>query len=458
MPLQGAQAGRDAELRGEIAERTLMDMLSWWLTNSRAPSVSRLVPDSQKVDLRVILPSLWQGSESCQLDWQVKTTTTLSVLDPSPVGCPALKLSMKRRDLEGLYEFSRGSTSLMLALGVQSTARQRAADLLLMSPLERFEWWALDLNQYFSRVDWRRHSEAVFIPVQNKLNLATFSLLWSSRWVGQYFSSLSTADLLAVPDLQRMIPEFFHADRVLEYVRSRNWSTLGRDLQRYEGELDLTTYRKLKFQTGLAVGLGVIRDRMYDAADCLDVVRNYCPESLYGTANLWLFSSCYHQFMKTSGDIGLGRPGFRSQRLLPLPEERIEDAPLLLLCALWHVLLVYQRLGTKVHLVQQPAVDAGADYSYYGGGIGYYPWFTLTGSQADWVIDVGSARALGDNLDFINSRERETWIGPGQSLADVAGVFGVPREQMQLPDRCPRFLFPRESIFLRYPAELFQGT
>lgn len=455
MPGNTGITGQEAEHRGHIAERTFQDMLEWWLTGSGAPRVSQIVPDTQKVDFRISMPSLWKNSENVTLEWQVKSTGRLEYVENSPLGSRCIKLGVKRRDLEGLFEFSRSGSPLMMALAVQRDASQRPNDLLMVSPFERFDWWGLDLSQYFSRTDWRSHSEAIYIPEQNRLNLATFSLLWGARWVAEYFSSLSGPELLVVPDLSRLIPDFFHPQRSVDAIGASGWSMLEQQLPRFRGEFDPHTFSKISFQTGLAAGLSVIRHRMYDAADCLDVVRNYCPESLFGTANLWLFSSCYHHFMRTSGEIGAGRDDYFSQRLLPLPSADIRDVPLIMLAALWHVLLVYRNLHTEVRLVQRPSSHAGDDFSYYGGGIGYFPWFTLSGDRADWVIEIGSTHALADNLDFINAREQESWLDASHTEADAARVFHIPREQLRLPRSCPRFMFPRESLFVRYPQELF---
>ncbi|MFI9583130.1 hypothetical protein ACIHCQ_15075 [Streptomyces sp. NPDC052236] len=455
LPTKTAITGQDAEQRGHIAERTFHDMLDWWTTGSGAPQVSHVIPDTQKVDLRVTVPSLWKDSENITLEWQIKSTSRLEFVDNSSLGGRCIKLRIKRRDLQSLFEFSRSGSPLMLALAVQKNTAQRPADLLMVSPFERFHWWGLDLSQYFARTDWRANSEAIYIPVQNTLNLATFSLLWGSRWVADYFATLSSPELLMVPDLSQLIPDFFHPQRSVDQIGESGWSLLETKLPRLRGEFDPPMFQKISFQTGLAAGLSVIRHRMYEASDCLDVVRNYCPESLFGTANLWLFSSCYHHFMRTSGEIGRGRSDYFSQRLLPLPAEDIRDVPLIMLATLWHVLRVYRKLHTEVRLVQPPSTNAGDDYSYYGGGIGYFPWLALSGDRANWAIEIGSTHALADNLDFINAREKESWIDSGQTEADAARIFHTPQEQLTLPASCPQFLFPRQSLFVRYPQELF---
>ncbi|MER5264301.1 hypothetical protein ABTZ99_19725 [Actinosynnema sp. NPDC002837] len=428
-----------------------------WLANALPFQVSTVVPDTQKIDFLVRIPSLWSVADQVELKWQVKSTSRDKVneVEQSPLGCAALRLELGRKSIEGLYAASTAG-QLLLALAVQRDVSVPAYDLMYLPPSDRFDWYVLDMGEYFRATRWRNHPDVLYVPTQNKLNLATFSLLWSAHWVNNFFRVLATPQLLAVPELVQDINTVFHERDSLHLVRDFGWSFLQKRLPRYRGEFDEDEFAKINFRTGLAGALGIIRERLYDASSYIDVVRNYCPESLYGTANLWLFSTCYHHFMKATMDIGGGRPDFFSERLLPLPDVDIRLVPRIHLVALWHVILRYRHLGTEVRLVTPPKDGAGEDYSFYGGGIGYFPWISLAGDGANWEIEIGSTRSMVDNIDFLESRARETQFSLDQGgRAEVARLFGVRESDLLLPSRMPTLMFPRENLFLRYPVELF---
>jgi hypothetical protein len=430
-------------------------MLDWWLHNAGAPQPAQFSPDSQKIDYRVEIPPLWAQAEAVTTAWQIKATDRFSPEPYSPLGMPAIKFRMKTKDLHALRDASFSGSTLMLALAVQKNPQQVPNDLLLVAPPDRFSWYGLNLAEYFHRTEWQRHGGTLYIPMQNRLNLATFSLLWSALWVAKFFGMLSSPEILGAPKLLEVIPQVFDKRQSLRLSPTGNWDFLLTDLPRYQPELDPPMFRDVNFRLGLAGALGIIRNRMYETADCLDVVRNYCPESLYGTANLWLFSTAYHHFMSATGEIGAGRHDFVSERLLPLPDYEVRNTSRILLSVLWHVVLRYRALGTSVQLVAKPARDPGEDYSYYGGGIGYFPWITLDNNRVQWMVEMNATRSMADNLDFLNEQAQKGLLSSAQTVADAARLFQVPKLELELPDECPHLFFPAQNIFLRYPTELF---
>ncbi|MFI6022345.1 hypothetical protein ACIBCP_32490 [Streptomyces sp. NPDC051287] len=452
-----SRSGINAEQRGAAAESTFHDLMLLWLANMAPFHVSKTQPDTQKIDYLVRIPSLWRAADQVEFRWQIKSTDNekIRLVSEGPLDCLCLRYEAGRKMMEGLYEASR-TGRLLLALAVQRDTEVPAYDLMYLPPTDRFDWYVLDLEEYFRRVEWQKYGGAIFVPAHNRLNLATFSLLWSAHWVDGFFRVLVGSDVFSVPELASDIRTVFDERSSLELVRQYRWDFLQRRLPRYRKELDPAEFAKINFRTGLAGALGIIRERMHDAAACIDVVRNYCPEALFGTANLWLFSTCYHHFMKATYDISRGKSEFTSERLLPLPNEDARLVPRVQLVTLWHVMLRYRALGTSVRLVTPPSVGAGADYSYYGGGIGYFPWISLAENSASWEIDVCSIRSMADNIDFLEARRRETQLTlSGGGRKEAARLFGIREEDLVLPDRTPVLMFPKESIFVRHPVELF---
>jgi hypothetical protein len=449
-----AAQGQESADRGELAERTFIDMLRWWLSRTGAPTPSQLFPDSQKVDIKVTIPSLWSGVENIETNWQIKSTARRpqDVVHPL-LQCRCYKYRMPPRQIETLREYARSSTNLYVALAIQRDQDIRSADLYGFPPSERFEWLAVDIKQQLESPNFDR--SAIYFPVHNQLNLATFSLLWGAKWVQNFFAPLRSTAVLQLPDLSATIPRIFTNSGRLDDRLIQDWNFLLRDMPKYRPELDDDLFKQINFRLGLGNALGIIRSEISAAAGRLDQIRNYCPEALYGTTNLWLFARTYRQFMETTADVGQATQNFVNQRLLPLSHDDPEEVPRILRCALWHVAIVYTLLGTEVRIVMKPQQHAGDDHSHYGGGIGYFPWISLTPDQAYWMIENDTSTASGDHIDFLNTHEQNVYMTVPTSLSQIARLIGIDMDQLRLPARAPVHLFPPESIFLRYPHELF---
>lgn len=454
MSVERESQGQESADRGELAERTFADMLRWWLSGTGAHAPSQLLPDSQKVDIKITIPSLWAGVENIDTNWQIKAT---SRRPPDTVhlglGCRCLKFRMSKRDIQALRDYARSYPNLYVALAIQRDPDMRTADLYSLPPSERFDWFVVDAKQQLEAPN--EGGSAIYFPTQNQLNMAMFSLLWGANWVANFFAPLCTSSVVGVAGLSSMIPRVFNTVGRLDDQLLRNWNLLLRDLPKYRPELDDELFKKINFRLGLGNAVGIIRKEMYTAAGRLEQIRNYCPEALYGTTNLWLFSRIYRQFMDTTSDVADGVPDFVNQRLLPLGEEDPDRVPRMLRCALWHVAIVYTLLGVEVRIIMKPPNHFGEDHSYYGGGIGYLPWASLTPDQAYWMVENDTSTTLGEHIDFLNAHVSNVYMTTPTNLSNVAQLLGMDASQLHLPSRCPVQLFPPESIFLRYPHELF---
>jgi hypothetical protein len=141
--------------------------------------------------------------------------------------------------------------------------------------------------------------------------------------------------------------------------------------------------------------------------------------------------------------------------LLPLPGPDTEISPLVKSC-LWHVALQYAALGVEVKLIYKPDSDAGDDHSYYGGGIGYFPWISLSDDGASWMIKNSLSAANGQHLDFLHQHAKSEYLSlGGRTLFGVAETLGLDPEDLRTAETCPEHLFPPEGLFLRYPSRIF---
>lgn len=444
-----SERGERAERLGQIGERTFGDQLLFWTAGTHAPAPSSLVPDSQKVDWQMIVPSLWYDVEQIPFRWQVKATAHPRVVTHG--GVPCFRIRLEARDVAALRESARYSPTLLLAYGVVRYPVSRPEDLLSLPPLERFDWYAIDLEHYF-RSD--EGASDVYVPIANRLNLATFSLLWAGHWVARFFAPLYDEQLTASSTLGRYRDAILLEDqRILNRIRSLGWDFHTTELPRHEADFDPEFFRRVNFRLGLGAAFTFIRDELRQNAGRLTQIRTYCPEALFGTANLWLFAAVYHRFMEASRAVATGSRDFVNQRLLPIDVD-LEELPPMVLANLWHVVLLYRVLGADVRIVRIDPGVAGEDHSYYGGGIGYFPWVSLSSDQTRWEVMAERRGSIAEHIDFLVSALDNEVIGPRQGVTDIDAVIG-PGSQLELPAGCPRMLFPAQTVYLEYPLALF---
>ena len=184
---------------------------------------------------------------------------------------------MSKRDIQTLREYSRSCANLYIALAIQRDQDMTSSDLYSLPPAERFDWVAIDAKQQLELAN--AGDSAIYFPVQNLLNLATFSLLWGSNWVAKFFAPLQASTLLEVRDLRDMVPRVFTKSGKLDDELLRDWNFLLRDLPKYRLKLDDQFFKQINFRLGLGNALGIIRSQIYKAAGRLDQIRTYCPGS-----------------------------------------------------------------------------------------------------------------------------------------------------------------------------------
>src|SRR6185295_3396021 len=118
-----------------------------------------LEPDYDQVDLHVKLPTLMKGRldlvpDNIVLDWQIKHTVnpprrTQLVIDERSV--PAIRVEVGKKTVQRLRERARADREpLLLAYGIAKQHSDRA--LVDEDTYEAFDWYAIDLAQYFNHV------------------------------------------------------------------------------------------------------------------------------------------------------------------------------------------------------------------------------------------------------------------------------------------------------------------
>lgn len=229
--------------------------------------------------------------------------------EPDPVtGGPCIAYDLTPREDDEFRDFISTQPRAYFVLGVPELTVSTAAQMLDRAPVERFRWLAIDAVQYYEAQDASTHLR---FPTQNVFNLAMFSLTWAARWVEEFFSPLNASPVVAHSLLANQRALVFNERPDLKAIREAGWDLLVRDLPSVRGDLDDDLFRKVNFRLGLGSAMQLINDQLRTSS--LDQVRTYCPEALFGTVNLWLFSRTYHDFMTTTRDIAHAHTDFNQR-------------------------------------------------------------------------------------------------------------------------------------------------
>lgn len=433
-----------------LAKETFGYLMRIWLDKTDSNISCSLMLDSIETDFVVELPSMRLGMSSIQTFWQIKSSSKrMEKHYHSELDVECFRLVLPKKTIDFLRESSRQHKHYYFAFA-HNLSNTPISELCQCTPQERFEWYCVDLSQQLDNDE----QNYIVIPTCNKFNLSTFSLLWSSLWVENFYSPLYGAATIEIPNLMDTI-RLTHPYKNEHYLDLENWNSLSQKLSAFEGDLGKIEYSKISFPLGIGYALEVVKRKLYETASNLNTIKTYCPESLYGTINLWLFSRAYHGFMTASGQVVTPDVHNSNLRILPLPDEPKNISGIVKAC-LWHIILLYSSLNVEVRIIYQPSLDAGADHSYYGGGIGYFPWLSFSDDGVTWMIENSADATNGQHLDFINKYMDNLYIDPYHSnLWEVANNFNLHVNDLSTAPKCPIKLFPKQGRFIEYPYFIF---
>ena len=430
-----------------VARETFINIIQAWLDKTGTSEPFRLVHNSQIIDIVIDLPSMQTGISSIQTFWQIKSSSQKlkKYLHPE-FESECFHLHFPQKTISSLKETLRQHEYFYLVFA-HNPSNAQSYELYQRTPQERFEWYCVDLCQQLAGDVQQNY---IVIPDCNKFNLSTFSLLWSSLWVEKFYCPQTSIE---IPNLMEII-RLTHPYKNECFLELEDWNILSKKLSFCERELGKTEYSKIAFPIGIGYALKVINKKLYDVSSNLTTIQNYCPESLYGMANLWLFSRSYHGFMTTSGQVVTEKHS-SNIRILPLPDNPQNISGLIKAC-LWHIVLLYSSLNVEVRIIYRPSYDAGTDHSYYGGGIGYFPWLSLSDNGVTWMMEESVDMTNGQHRDFINEHMSNLYFDPYHSnLWEVANSFNLHTNDLLTASKCPIKLFPKQSRFIEYPYLIF---
>lgn len=434
-----------------IAERTFLDIISSWVgVESGVPSVQNLKKCRY---YHVTLPSLWHEVPPLKSSWIIFASEQMpKISNETPnLNCECFELSLEKYLFESVQELCRTERRVYFCLALM---KKDTTDITSLSPLDRFEWYIIDLSLLFKQKQGAQQEDnTIPIPIHNTLNLALFSLVWSSQWVSEYYSPFYDKQIFQIPNLLRKVQQLNSAFfGITDDILNKQRIFLSSDLATAKNELDPSLYNQLFLRLGLIVGLNEINYTMNKLGDIGEIF-NYAPEALYGTANFWLFSRVYHSYMEISSKVA--SPS-RNIRLLPMFTSKIDTIPAILRAAVWHVMISYRNLMLDVRIVHAPDHEPGKDRNYYGGGIGHYPWLTISDTNLEfgYVRDEKGDEAA--NRDFLEHQYKQKLLSGEFQAIDASKALNISRpSQLELSKRKPVMLFPKEDLYFEHPRHLY---
>lgn len=438
--------GYEAQYLDRIADRTFRDLLDSWIGSSY-PGPSRLEPDLQKIDISHQMPSLSRDIGTLPFNWQIKARTQPPrETDSQVLGCRCFRLYVEQSYIRDLFSLCKSSPSFYLALAI--VEYPDGPSLPDRPPTQRFRWYAVDIKQYCEKLDWGRLPSYIDIPIQNRLNLSLFSLMWGANWVDTFVSPLRIDIGLKPVPLELLIRSF----RLGISCPGLDAQQLLREAVPHLEELRDNMPERVyaNYASRLAI-IGSLRGitALLKESPGAERIDTYSPEALAGSANLWLFSRTYHEFMRMTQ-----LRGEQNKRLLPVNAASLSDPPRFFLATLFNVRAFYSILGAEVKLVRKLAEGGGNDYSFWSGAIGEFQWVQVDG---DGHISLNDTRmsARREDRDRLNVAEQEVLSEGGLNVSQ-RGTFGTLRwSDLKLEAIPPVCLFPAEDHFIEHPLELW---
>lgn len=438
----------EAQYLDGIADRTFKDLLASWM-GPNYPGPSQITSDPHRIEITHQMPSLSRDLGYLPFRWQIIAhSKPPHETDSLLLKCRCFRLDLGKSYVRHLIDLSHYESTLYLALAIANSPNDPS--LPDHPPADRFRWYAIDLKQYCRKLDWGDPPSYIDIPVHNRLNLSVFSLIWGGNWVDRYFAPLRIEIGDKPTAVSRLVDSFRIDITKLRMQASTYLTEAVPGLEALSNVLDRNTFNN--YTAGLAI-VGSLRGltSTLHAGTGMELIETYCPEALAGSANLWLFSRSYHEFMRLSQLISS-----RNKRLLPVAYDNLATMPRFFLTTLFNVQTLYRILGAEVHLVRMLEKDGGNDYAYYSGTVNAYHWIQV---DPDGHIALNYNRLSARPTDLERLRIAEEGLFPESvpSLSHSAEYGHLRPNDLSFEIIKPVCLFPQEDHLLEHPSELWSS-
>lgn len=432
----------------KVACDTFADLLKSWL--GAADSVDYIPPST----VFAALPSNWNQVDPIPIKVDIvvcEDTPEIKTIN----GEKFLGLRLDQQRIRALRDAVAASDerSSYIALALPAPGSGARETYYDRPARERFEWWIVNGRQCFESPEAHAHSEILLFPQQNKWRLSLCALLWSSRWVENFYVPLSHPLVGTVDALRAQIEAVYTARPDIARLARGGWDGIEHLPASLEHLHDPVLSSKVSFAVGLGTAMQLIIGQLTDPSlGGQTQIRTYTPEALFGTVSMWLFSRSYHQFMELSRPYMLGKTLEVNQRLLPVVGQNLTDPTRLHRVALWLVTYLYRWYGADTRLIPEPADRSSADRAWYGKSIGNFRWLYLNPDGAVWEVGQGEPAVQDAYFEFFEKHAPDPYIDHTTSETNFARAAALHPADVAIEALAPKWLFPLPSPFLEQPS------
>ena len=443
---------QDSETR-DIAERTLRDLMHFWV-GMRSTQIKRIGENRRLTEIELGLPSFFSQIEDFDSRWLLLVHDRTAEI----ITCPVLKTDCFRvvldsHETSAVRDVIRVSPFVYLLLAFPAIS---IADLAGQKSDARFELYAVDVGQYFRlKPPTSTKQYEIFVPLANRLNLTTFTLLWASLWVHAFFEPIRQLTLSVEKASQTVVSVAFPKNQNTFSDASR--SAFARGFEVIKPNLRAMGSEELLVRLNMGFGIQDIIQRLESTPD-IDSIRTYCPEALQGTVSLWLFARFYHQFMKSSGLAVHRTAATKNIRYIPFKINERSSVPRVVRRAIILLQQYYRLVNVSTMVVAMPYDAPEKDRSFYGGGIGHFPWceFPLDGKGVEVLSP--SKIAVQESLEFLDGLNKQIILTDISDSFSSVETLGLRIDEVaELAHQRPLCLFAAEDQFIEHPRLLWLG-
>lgn len=443
----------ESELR-DIAERTLMDLMHFWASVGRS-KIKAVGEHGRLLEIELVLPSFFSAIDDFGSRWLL---LVLPNKNAEQITCPVLKTDCFRivldsAETKAVQEIVRTNRFVYLLLALPAIS---IADLAGQKSDARFNLYAVDMGQHLAlRAPSSVKRYETVIPVANKLNLTTFTLLWSSLWVHAFFEPIRQLTFGA-PKVSRSVVVVAFPKNESEFSEDSR-AAFVKGFEIIKPNLRAAGSEELLVRLNMGFGIQDIIHKLSSTSN-INSIRTYCPEALQGTVSLWLFARFYHQFMKSSGRAVRRSMATENIRYIPFNIEERRFIPRVIRRAIILIQQYYRLVNVATMVVAMPNNAPERDRSFYGGGIGHFPWcdFPLDGKGVE--ILPATKIAVQESLEFLEDLNKSVIITDTTDGFSSVESMGLRTDEVaDLAHERPLCLFAPEDRFIEHPSLLWLG-
>lgn len=436
-----------------IAHRSFLDILDSWVGYNFI--TCKDIPFEDNVCIQALLPSLSSDMSPIKMTFFLNTFEKKILKSTKKDDNKFYEIDLDKKNFNSIHDFCQEEASPVYY--IIAIAKDSIFELTNKNPIDRFDLFIVDLKQAFSYSSKKYIGNTLLIPSHNTLNLALFSLIWASQWVVNFFLPLYSREIINIPQLHQEIKDIFFTQLAgnMKDLIEKQKKFLSNELPKYKNELTNNLYKKLFLRVSLGVALNDVNKTLHTSGE-IDKIINYCPESLYGTTNFWLFSAIYHKYMLTSA-----KKATNNVRIFPFDVNARSTIPQILRASLYLASEYYRTLNVEVCIIKKPVDDEnpGDDRNYYGDDIGQVPWLSISDDNCEIDYQKISQGDITANYDFLISRlENDDHIlisTLDNKITALQHLGFINTDQLALQREVPLFLFPAEDHIITYPSKLW---